>query len=202
MISVHSSISAPSKPEETHSLAGMLLVASPMLAQTPFAQSVIYICAHAPDTGTMGLVVNKRLAVASFDELLAQLDIQPMPPVRRIGLCAGGPVDAGRGLVLHSAEWEGENSLSVSPNVALTGSVDVLKEIAAGKGPQEALLAMGHASWTAGQLEEEILQHDAWLVAPATRDIVFGGDHAAKWRRALASINIDPLRLSGQVGHA
>ncbi len=114
MKSVNSSISVPSKPEDAHSLAGMLLVASPVLAQTPFAQSVIYICAHAPDTGTMGLVVNKRLAVASFDELLSQLDIQPIPPVRRIGLCAGGPVDAGRGLVLHSAEWEGENIVCLS----------------------------------------------------------------------------------------
>ncbi|WP_338332775.1 YqgE/AlgH family protein [Acetobacter sp. LMG 32666] len=193
---------APSVMDNGLSLAGMLLVATPMLGGTLFGQSLIYICSHTPDGGAMGLVINKRLPRPDFDDLLEQLQIEPVPPARRIGLCAGGPVEEGHGLVLHSAEWSGQDSLRITDNVALTSSMDVLQDIAQGGGPQDALLAMGHAGWAAGQLEQEILQHDAWLVVPATRELIFGMDHTVKWRRALASINIDPARLSGQTGHA
>ncbi|MBO1324924.1 YqgE/AlgH family protein [Acetobacter sp. TBRC 12305] len=202
MTSLHSALCANAMLEEGVSLAGMLLVATPMLGETPFSQSIIYLCAHTTEGGAMGLVVNRRLARPDLTELLEQLHIRPAPSMRRIGLCAGGPLDEGHGLVLHSSDWKGEESMTVTSNVTLTASMDVLKDIAGGQGPRDALLAMGHAGWAAGQLEQEILHHDAWLVAPATRDLLFGLDQTAKWRRALASIRIDPARLSSQTGHA
>ncbi|GBR07724.1 YqgE/AlgH family protein [Acetobacter oeni] len=184
------------------SFTGQLLIAMPTLTGTGFAQSVIYMCAHSADSGAMGIVVNRRLPQPAFDDLLLQLDIAPAPPRRRIGLCAGGPVESARGFVLHSADWNGEGSLTVDNSTCLTASLEILKDIASGSGPRDALLALGHASWAAGQLEEEIVRDSAWLVAPATRDIIFGADHSGKWRKALAGINIDPLRLASFVGNA
>ncbi|MBO1360830.1 YqgE/AlgH family protein [Acetobacter sacchari] len=183
-------------------LTGRLLVATPALSDSDFARSVIYICAHSTEDGAMGIVVNRRLSQPAFDDLLLQLDIAPAPPRRRVSLCAGGPVESMRGFVLHSSDWSGDGSMTVDEGVSLTASLDILKDIAAGSGPRDALLALGHASWAAGQIEEEIARHSAWLVAPATRDILFGVDHTGKWRKALAGINIDPLRLAPFVGNA
>lgn len=181
---------------------GQLLVASPALAQTPFAGTVIYLCAHTAYGGAMGLVVNRRLPKPGFDELLQQLEITPMPPLRRIGVSAGGPLDITHGFVLHSSDWHSEGGLAITPDITLSASPVVLQDLAKGKGPQEAILALGHASWAAGQLEEEILQQDAWLVAPPVRDIVFGQEFGGKWRQALAAINLDPVQITGQIGHA
>ncbi len=165
-----------------------------------FAHSVIYLCAHTED-GAMGLVLNRPLASPSFEDLLRQLDVAPTPPARSISLCEGGPMDAARGFVLHTADWVGDGSLHVDGTVALTASLDVLKAIAAGNGPRAGLLALGYASWGAGQLDEEI-QANTWLSAPATLDLVFDDDHGTKWRRAFASIRVDPAWLSGVAGHA
>lgn len=111
-------------------------------------------------------------------------------------------MDNGRGFVLHTSDWSGDGSLPVDRTTTLTASLDVLRDIADGNGPAHALLAMGHASWEAGQLEEEMLHHDAWIAAPATEKIVFGADHNAKWRQALASVHIDPAWYSSATGHA
>ena len=183
-------------------LTGKLLVAGPVLAGTIFAQSVIYLCAHSLEDGAMGLIVNRRLSQPGLDDLFAQLDIEPSPPQRRIGLCMGGPVDSERGFVLHSTDWEGEGSLGVNGNATLTASLDVLRELASGHGPRRAMMALGHAAWEPGQLEEEMLRDSAWFVAPATEDIVFGTDYSKKWRQALAAINLDPGALSMAVGEA
>ena len=119
----------------------------------------------------MGLVVNRPIVKPSFDELLRQLEVAPVPPVRRIRLCAGGPVENGRGFVLHTVDWTGEGSLRVNDALALTASLDVLKAIAGGGGPREGLLALGYAGWGPGQLDNEI-QQNAWLSVPAQRDAV------------------------------
>ena len=181
-------------------LTGQLLIAMPAMEDPRFAQSVIYLCAHTPE-GAMGLVLNRPLQRPKFDELLRQLDVAPVPPARRIRLCAGGPMDNARGFVLHTTDWTGEGSLRVDDTVALTASLDVLKEIAEGRGPREGLLALGYAGWGPGQLDEEI-QQNAWLSVPADETIVFDADHDTKWRRALGKLNIDPLLLSGAAGHA
>jgi len=187
---------------ESDSLTGCLLVASPTLADSDFAQTVIYLCAHSTEDGAMGLVINKRLSQPGLTDVMDQLGIEPTPPRRLISLCAGGPLENARGFVLHSSEWTGDGSLTVNDEVTLTASLDVLREIADGAGPRNALLALGHAAWEPGQLEEEILKHNAWYVAPASEAIVFGTDHSVKWRRALAAIDLDAGRLSTTVGHA
>jgi putative transcriptional regulator len=181
-------------------LTGQLLVAMPAMADARFAQSVIYVCAHTAD-GAMGLVLNRPIVKPSFDELLRQLEVAPVPPVRRIRLCAGGPVENGRGFVLHTVDWTGEGSLRVNDALALTASLDVLKAIAGGGGPREGLLALGYAGWGPGQLDNEI-QQNAWLSVPAQETLVFDAGHDTKWQRALASLRIDPLLLSSAAGHA
>ncbi len=181
-------------------LTGQLLVAMPTLTDPRFAQSVIYVCAHTAD-GAMGLVINRPLAKPSFDELLSQLEIAPVPPARRIRLCVGGPVDNARGFVLHTTDWTGEGSLRVSDDLALTASLDVLKVIAEGGGPREGFLALGYAGWGPGQLDVEI-QQNAWLSVPAEAGLVFSDHHDTKWRRALGLLHIDPLLLSETAGHA
>lgn len=149
----------------------------------------------------MGLVLNRPLASPSFADLLRQLEVSPNPPARTIALCEGGPMDAARGFVLHTADWTGDGSMQVDGSVSLTASLDVLKAIAAGEGPRSGLLALGYAGWGAGQLDDEI-QQNTWLSAPAPLDLVFDDDHTTKWRRAFASIRVDPAWLSGAAGHA
>jgi putative transcriptional regulator len=190
----------PAPPASGEFLTGQLLIAMPAMADPRFAQSVIYLCAHTPE-GAMGLVLNKPLKRPSFEDLLRQLDVEPLPPARRIRLCAGGPVDNARGFVLHTTDWTGEGSLRVDDGLALTASLDVLKAIAEGGGPREGILALGYAGWGPGQLDHEI-QQNAWLSVNADETIVFDGDHDTKWRRALGKLNIDPLLLSGAAGHA
>jgi putative transcriptional regulator len=194
------SVIPPERPEGNGFLTGQLLIAMPTMADPRFAQSVIFMCAHTPD-GAMGIVVNRPLAQPSFDELLKQLDIDPVPPARRIRLCSGGPVENARGFVLHTADWTGEGSLRVDDALALTASLDILKAIAEGGGPRAGLLALGYAGWGPGQLDSEITQN-AWLFGPADEALVFGEDHETKWRRALAKLHIDPGSLSGAAGHA
>ena len=187
-------------PAAADFLTGQLLIAMPAMEDPRFAQSVIYLCAHTPE-GAMGLVLNRPLAAPEIRRAAGQLEVAPVPPARRIRLCAGGPMDNARGFVLHTADWTGEGSLRVTDGLALTASLDVLKAIAEGGGPREGLLALGYAGWGPGQLDAEI-QQNAWLSVPADETIVFDGDHDTKWRRALAKLKIDPLLLSGAAGHA
>jgi putative transcriptional regulator len=187
-------------PADGAFLTGQLLIAMPTMEDPRFAQSVIYVCAHTPE-GAMGLVLNRPLNRPKFDDLLRQLEVAPVPPARRIRLCAGGPMDNARGFVLHTTDWTGEGSLRVDDGVALTASLDVLKAIAEGNGPREGLLALGYAGWGPGQLDSEIHQN-AWLSVSADETIVFGDDSDTKWRQALAKLHIDPLLLSGAAGHA
>lgn len=187
-------------PPTTDFLTGQLLIAMPAMEDPRFTHSVIYLCAHTAE-GAMGLVLNRPLQRPKFDDLLRQLEVAPVPPARRIRLCAGGPMDNARGFVLHTTDWTGEGSLRVNDTLALTASLDVLKAIAEGHGPREGLLALGYAGWGPGQLDAEI-QQNAWLSVPADETIVFDADHDTKWRRALGKLNIDPLLLSGAAGHA
>ncbi len=182
------------------SLTGQVLIAMPAMSDPRFATSVIYVCAHTAD-GAMGIVVNRPLASPSFADLLQQLGVDPVPPARSIRLCQGGPVDHARGFVLHSADWTGDGSLRVDEGTALTASLDILKAIAAGGGPQHGVLALGYAGWGPGQLDQEIGQN-AWLSAPADLDLLFDDQHATKWRRALAKLRVDPLLLSATSGRA
>jgi putative transcriptional regulator len=190
---------APSD-DASATLAGQLLVAMPAMADPRFAHAVIYLCAHT-DEGAMGILLNRPIEQPSFEDLLKQLGIEPVPPARHIRLCSGGPVDHGRGFVLHTTDWISEESLRVNDLVALTASLDVLMAIAGGGGPRSGLLALGYAGWGPGQLDNE-LQQNAWLSVPADETLVFDGDSDTKWRRALAKLRIDPALLSDTAGHA
>lgn len=149
----------------------------------------------------MGLVLNQPIESLSFDNLLKQLELEPVPPQRRIPMHNGGPVDASRGFVLHTADWRSDQSLEVAEDLALTASVDILKAIAEGGGPRQGILALGYAGWGPGQLEAEI-QNNSWLSVPPDEALVFGEEHADKWRQAMAKLRVDPMLLSGTAGHA
>ena len=149
----------------------------------------------------MGLIVNRPLDGMMFDDLLRQLSVEPVPPLRRIRMLSGGPVENGRGFVLHSDDWSTEGSLPVMPGLTLTASIDVLKAIAGGEGPKDGVLALGYAGWAPGQLEDEI-QRNAWLNVAADAGLVFREDTAGTWEAALAKLRVDPALLSGTAGRA
>lgn len=186
--------------EEDSYLSGQLLVAMPGMTDPRFEKTVIYMCAHNED-GAMGLVVNRPIESMTFPEMLEQLGIDSSEPDDVIRVLFGGPVEQGRGFVLHSPDYLQDASLVVDENVALTATVDILRAIAGGAGPRNRLLALGYAGWGPGQLDAEIL-HNGWLHVNADDDLVFGDDLDAKWTQAMAKIGIDPMMLSDNAGHA
>jgi len=190
-------------PDETAPdpyLVGQLLIAMPGMPDPRFAKSVIYVCAHN-DEGAMGLVINRQLDTIDFPDLLKQLDISPVPPEQDIRVLFGGPVEQGRGFVLHSPDYVRDSTLLVNDDVALTATIEILRSIAGGGGPVQKLLALGYAGWGPGQLDAEIL-NNGWLNVEADPDLVFDGDLDAKWDRALQKIGVAPGMLSDVAGHA
>ncbi|MES2710012.1 MAG: YqgE/AlgH family protein [Pseudomonadota bacterium] len=181
-------------------LGGELLVAMPGMTDPRFSQAVICLCSHSPE-GAMGIVLNRPIDGMSFDVLLRQLGLAPVPPARRIRVIDGGPVEGGRGFVLHSDDWSTEGSLPVRGELALTANVEVLKAIAEGGGPRVGVLALGYAGWAPGQLDAEI-QRNAWLSVPADEALLFEHEPEDLWRRALAKLRIEPVMLSGAAGRA
>jgi putative transcriptional regulator len=184
-------------------LDGQLLVAMPSMSDRRFAKSVIYMCAHSKD-GAMGLIINQRADHIDFHDLLERLGIVPETEVelKERLVHVGGPVETGRGFVLHSADYRAsESTLKINSNVCLTATIDILKAMAAGGGPDRAMLALGYASWSAGQLEREIAAN-GWLNCRADPDLVFSDDIGATYSRAMAEIGINLSHLVGDVGHA
>ena len=182
-------------------LAGKLLIAMPDMADPRFANSVIYLCAHS-DEGGMGLIVNKPQARIRFTELLDQMQLPHGADTPDIRVHTGGPVETGRGFVLHSTDYtSGLGTLALGGGIGMTATLDVLEDIAAGRGPKQALLALGYAGWGPGQLEQEIRQN-GWLTCDPHDDIIFGRANDHKWSAALKLLGIDPLLLSATAGHA
>jgi putative transcriptional regulator len=189
-------------------LDGQLLIAMPVMSDPRFARSVIYLCAHSED-GAMGLILNQRASHISFPDLLERLGIETADgedcvadDVTNMSIHVGGPVETGRGFVLHSADYFADDStLPIEDGVCLTATIDILKAIAAGNGPNRAILALGYAGWSPGQLESEI-QANGWLNCPADPELIFDPNLEAKYTRALAKIGIDPSHLVSDAGHA
>ena len=182
-------------------LTGQLLIAMPQMEDRRFVKTVIYLCAHTAD-GAMGLVVNKLMDNVNFPDLLEQLDITGGGGSGdAINVHFGGPVETGRGFVLHSADFVEDATLVIDDAVALTATIDILKAIADGNGPQHSLLALGYAGWGPGQLDGE-LQRNGWLSVPADDGLIFGGSHESRWERAMAKLGINITMLSGEAGHA
>jgi putative transcriptional regulator len=189
-------------------LDGQFLVAMPGMADERFARSVVYMCAHTSE-GSMGIVLNQRAPQVKLPELLVQLGVVPdgeaiLLPVkaRRINVLRGGPVETGRGFVLHSADYFVEAAtMPVDEGLCLTTTIDILKAIARGEGPDRAVLALGYAGWSAGQIENEV-RENAWLSCPADADIIFDDGIETKYERVMRSIGVDPAMLSAEAGRA
>lgn len=198
----------PPGPSRRGYLDGQMLIAMPSMRDERFARTLIYICAHSSE-GAMGIVVNQPANNIKFPDLLVQLDVISDRDVIRLPLSAGsvqvlkgGPVEPGRGFVLHSSDYFVENStLPIDDGISLTATLDVLKDIAKGNGPGNALLALGYAGWAPGQLETEI-QENGWLHCTADTDLIFGSDIGAKYDRALRKLGIHAGMLSSEAGHA
>ena len=188
-----------------HYLQGKMLIAMPGLVETTFAGSVVYLCAHSAE-GAMGLIINKPMADMNFMELAGRIDLAKTPPeiaesLSQMPVHLGGPVEQQRGFVLHSGEYDGgDGSVRVNRDFALTATIDILQDMARGKGPSRALLALGYSGWSPGQLESEI-KHNGWLHCEASSRIIFANDAGAKYKLALKQLGVDPAMLSSTAGH-
>lgn len=182
-------------------LTGKMLLAMPSMMDPRFFRSVIYLCAHSED-GAMGIIINHPLEGVEFKELMEQLEL-PTPDVTlEEPVHFGGPVETGRGFVLHSTDYLRDGSLPINEDLALTGTTDILKDIADGNGPKKHIFVLGYAGWGPGQLETEI-QENTWLNMDADAEIIFsGGNTSNKWEKALQRLGINPAMLSDQAGHA
>ena len=189
-------------------LTGMFLVAMPGMMDQRFDRAVIYLCAHSDD-GAMGIIINKPAEDIVFPELLQQLEIIPEKPsislpsqAGNMKVLRGGPVETSRGFVLHSVPVEPiEGSVTAGDEIRLSATIDILKAIARGQGPDEAIFALGYAGWASGQLESEI-QDNGWMICPMNRKILFDQEFDTKYIRAMGSLGIDPAMLSPLAGHA
>jgi len=206
---------AKGKPEATVEgfLQGQLLIAMPGIGDPRFDRSVIYVCSHS-EQGAMGIIVNKPAHGLTFAELLTQVGIAleekylEHAGLQHAGLggdkpiLLGGPVEPGRGFVLHSRDYaSSDSSLPVSDGIAMTATVDILRAMARGTGPERSLVALGYAGWAPGQLEAEI-QENGWLTCKAEEHVLFSDSLELKYERALAELGIDLSLLSAEAGHA
>jgi len=183
-------------------LTGQMLIAMPGMGDPRFEQTVILICAHSAE-GAMGIVVNKPLPELQLTDMLAQLEITPGAMLPDLPICYGGPVERQRGFMLHGPEYgdaEGD-TLEIDGRFALSATIDVLRDLANGRGPAEALVALGYAGWAPGQLEDE-LRANGWLTCDASPTLLFETPMQARWEAALATIGVHPSVLSAEGGRA
>jgi putative transcriptional regulator len=189
-------------------LDGQLLIAMPGMGDPRFDRALIYMCAHS-EQGAMGLIINKTAPMMRFGDLVAQLDVHPEdeamdppPELMEMPVLFGGPVEQGRGFVLHTSDYfTADSSLPVSSTIALTATIDILRAMASGRGPHRAILALGYSGWAPGQLENEI-QHNGWLTCAADEDLLFDLGYDARYAAALRKLKVDPGMLSRDAGHA
>ncbi len=184
----------------TNYLTGKCLVSMPGLNDDNFKNALIFVCSHNKD-GAMGFVINKKIKEFSFNDLANQLPIATSQPITPIDLYQGGPMDKVRGFVLHTTDYMKGDSIAIGEDIAVSSSVDILTDIAFGNGPKNNLIALGYASWSPNQLEQEIIAN-SWLVVPATPELVFKTKDEDKWLAALSSIGVDAARLCGLPGRA
>lgn len=181
-------------------LTGQLLIAMPSIGDDRFERSVIYMCAHSAE-GAMGIVINKLVDEIDFEDLLGQLGVESERAPDDMRVHFGGPVETGRGFVLHTADYLQESTLAVNSEIGLTATIDILRSIAGGEGPKKSLFALGYAGWAPGQLDGEI-QANGWLNVPADMALLFDTDLDSKWTRAIETVGIDVSFLSSDAGHA
>ena len=192
------------RKSDTGYLDGQLLLAMPAMTDKRFARAVIYLCAHSAE-GAMGLIINQEAPHISFIELLEQLNIvagNQGPRVTAMPVHVGGPVETGRGFVLHSSDYvAADSTMRIGDQFCLTATIDILKAMAEHRGPKRSILALGYAGWSAGQLEREI-QANGWLNCPADPDLVFDAELEDKYDEALSRIGVTKAHLVNDAGHA
>ncbi len=194
----------PSRPDEPASagdiarsdfLAGQLLIAMPGMQDPRFHKTLVFLCAHSAD-GAMGLIVNKPAETLALKDLFERLSITAEGPVARQRVRFGGPVETGRGFVLHSSDYRSEEAtLVVDEETSMTATLDILHAMAEGRGPRQAMVALGYAGWAPGQLVQEI-QMNGWLYCAPDQGLLFDAENESKWERALAKIGVNPALLS------
>jgi putative transcriptional regulator len=200
------SASRQALPPNPGSLEGQVLVAMPGIPDRKMEQAAIFLCVHS-ERGAMGLILNKLVRNMSFVDLLRQLRLTPRSKgVAGLPVMFGGPVETERGFVLHSGEYEaGSSTMRIGQNaglnLGLTATVDVIADIADGRGPRASMLALGYAGWGAGQLEAE-LARNAWLICPSDDFLLFGQNNELKWEHGLRKIGVNPSQLSRDTGRA
>lgn len=189
-----------SKQDLSGYLTGQFLLAMPHMQDLRFEKAVIFICGHDPN-GAMGLIINKHLGDLTLKGLLEYLNLPQHTIKRDLPIYFGGPVDTGRGFVLHSDDFNHPGTVSLGNHVSLTATVDVLQSIAEGGGPKDCLLAMGYVGWSAGQLDAE-LHSNRWLQAEADSETLFRIPIEKKWETAMAKLGVAPEALSEESGQA
>lgn len=193
--------------EEILSLCGKFLIAMPGMSDARFERSVIYICAHSAE-GSMGFVINQLMEEPTVPDFLKQLEIvseeeheNVQEIVHQAQLSVGGPVEPGRGFVLHSSEFTSSSTINVDEGVSLTATLEILRAIATGKGPEKYMMILGYSGWSAGQLEAEILQN-GWLSVKADHSIIFDCQLEKKYDQSLSLLGVDAALLSSSAGNA
>lgn len=181
-------------------LEGRLLIATPTVSGPVFQQSVIYLFAHNA-SGAMGVVINKPLESVHYTSIFEQVGIDVTPNSRPLAIYHGGPVEETRGFVLHSSEYKSSDSVDQHNGLAVTSSAGILRDLAAGNGPKQALLCVGYAGWAPGQLEAEI-EANSWITVPATPDLLFNTSDDLKWSLSAKALGVDMWRYSPVAGHA
>lgn len=181
-------------------LAGSLLVSMPYMQDTRFHKSLIFLCGH-DQNGAMGLVINRHLEGLTLEDLFQQMDMPPPSNSYNCPIYSGGPVEGGRGFVLHTSDYQQSTTILVGKDYAITATVDILSAIAAGTGPREVILALGYAGWGPGQLDIEI-SSSTWLQIEANEGLVFQTPPLQKWARAISQLGIEESMLVGDYGHA
>ena len=193
--------STAAEPAGAEFLDGRILIAMPGMQDPRFHRSLVYLCAHSAD-GAMGLIVNKRADDLKLKDLFGKLGIPIGSGIARKPVHYGGPVEMGRGFVLHSSDYHSDDAtLQVDDATSMTATLDILHAMATDRGPDHAIIALGYAGWAPGQLEAE-LQANGWLACPADEGLLFGTDEDSKWDKALAKIGVHPAMLSSTGGRA
>lgn len=199
-------LSALTEKRERGFLDGQFLIAMPGMFDSNFARSVVYICAHS-DAGAMGFVINRAQSITFPDvllhlQLIGQNDAIMLPDeARHFPIRTGGPVESGRGFVLHSDDYSSNSSIPISDEISLTATLDIVRAISHGRGPRRATMMLGYAGWGSGQLEREIA-NNGWLNCAASDDLIFDTNLDEKYERALALMGVTPAMLSRDAGHA
>ncbi|SVB98658.1 uncharacterized protein METZ01_LOCUS251512 [marine metagenome] len=181
-------------------LTGQIIVSMPSLADERFYKTVIYMCAHSSE-GSMGIIINKKIDYDLYPDLLEQLGIDKPLDNKKLFIRYGGPIESGRGFVLHSDDMIRKETLNIDKGVALTSTAEFFDDLSIGKGPKNSILALGYAGWAPGQLEAEILQN-SWMSLPVDTSFLFDDEVSRKWTQAYKIMGVDPNNLSFQSGRA